>query len=295
MKALTLVILTLICCGPLHGQSVQKMSPEIRTQLNAYYDALERADPEKAIQALTQLIALDPTYQHYYGARASVLENMPGISLDSVLKDLDMAVQLDSGSTKWLTHRLDIRLAAETDVFRIQAIQDMQLLSAQHALTISNYLAYIYYARLCDTTLLPHVYEQAIATAFQQLTSKPDIAANWYQLAQVYASIPERMDAEKQIQLIAALDKAIVLDPAQPDYFVLRGDIHYQFTHNYKQASSDYATASSLSSSPRIYARWAQALLAAQQMDEAKQVVNTGLLLYPGNYTLKSLQKEHGL
>lgn len=274
------------------GQSVQKQTPEIQVQLNAYYDALERADPQKALNALNQLIILDPEFPHYYGARASVLENMNDIPIDSILSDLNKAIQLDSANSIWRIHRLDLLLSAETDGMRYQAMEDIRSMIDRDTIDIDYYLAYLNYAAICDTTSIPSIHAQAIELAFQQLTAQPNEASKWYQLAQVYAAVPAAIDAEKLMQIISAIDKAIELDPANQQYYIFRGDIRSMYTTDYQLAAADYDAASKLSSSSKLYQHWAMTLIKSENKAEAKRIIQTGLLLYPGNYALQALRKQ---
>lgn len=283
----------MFCALQAYGQVQQQMTPQIKQYLVAYYDAVERSDPQKAIQALTLLITADPNYPNYYGARASVLESLPDIPIDSILQDLDRAVTLDSTNTQWLAHRADLRLRIGTDQMRMAAYNDMWMVIKNDSTDLHSRIQYLAFARINDTLRAAQIFREAESLAFQKTVAQPDQAENWYQLALVYTTYPERIDGEMLIKILGALNTATQLDPDNVTYYTLRADVYAKYmSANSQLAISDYQYVLGLSPSRKVYIKLAQAQLAAGLQSDAKATLQQGLLLHPGNYVMRRLLKS---
>ena len=278
--------------GITKAQSVQLMTPQIRQHLNTYYDALETADAQKALEALNALIAADPNYPHYYGARASVLETLPGVTPDSILAELDKAIHADTTLDQWLIKRANYCLAAGTDRRKFQAVNDLLELCHRDSTSLAHRMALLPVVRLSDPQVFANLHQEAIALAYLQITETPNVADHWYTLASLYAMDKEDMQEEDVLLALGYLEKALSLDPGKWAYAQLRAELYADVLHNYIAAIEDYRYVITLAPSPNAYASLAQVYASSGQKKEAMTIVQEGLILFPGSYILQSVKRS---
>lgn len=279
-------------CGFANAQSVQLMTPQIRQHLNMYYDALETADAQKALQALNALIAADPNYPHYYGARASVLETLPGVSPDSILADLEKAVRADTTLDQWLIKRAHYCLEAGTDQRKFQAVTDLLDLCRRDSSSLAHRMALLPVIRSSDPQAFARLHQEAIALAYLQITESPGVADHWYTLASLYAIDKAHMQEEDVLLALGYLEKALSLDPGKWAYAQLRAELYADVLHNYIAAIEDFRYVITLAPSPNAYASLAQVYASSGQKKEAMAIVQEGLTLFPGSYVLQSAKRR---
>lgn len=274
------------------AQSVQLMTPQIKQQLTAYYDALETADTQKALDALNALIRSDPSYANYYGARASVMEVIPGSSPDSILADLNRAIQLDSSLLQWVSKRAAFCLDRGTDKLKVRAMKDLLSLCQRDSITLSYRLDLLPILINMDSMQSSAIYQEALKIAYQQVTEAPGQAESWFALARVYCNIPAPMEEEDIRLALGYLNKALNLDPARWEYAKLRAELYANELHNLDAAIEDYKYVITLAPTPSAYESLALLYAASGQKQQAVTTVKDGLVLFPGSYALDALKRK---
>jgi len=273
------------------AQQTQLMTPEIRGYLNAYYDAIETSDPQKGLIALNNLIAADPGYANYYGARASVLAAIDTIDKTRILQDLNRAVELDSINPAHREQRYAFTQTIGTDVMRMLSLLDIVRLIEHDSLNSDHYFSWYHLAPVTDTALLATIRARSIQSAYAQVLQFPDSAQYWYVLAQAYLLGDEILPEEDLLLAQAYLTQAIEISP-QRDFLIARARLYVSQHGDIAAALTDYRKALQYSPTDKQYAECIRLLLASKQKQEARETWNKAKLIYPLSYSLEALKKE---
>lgn len=290
-KCISGVILSMAISHLSFGQHEQLLTKETKQYLSDYYFAMETNNTDKALEALNALIAADPDFPHYYGARASVMESTGAADASQILADLDKAVSLDSFSAQWLQRRADFCWETGTDKMRYRALHDMRELIARDTLTVTPIFKMYPVIANGDSAYAIELLEEAIKRAYQFVVNEPNDAQHWFWLAQSYMLDTGQLIEENVLLALGYLDKAISLNPTEWNYILFRADIYDHIQHNYIAAIEDYNYVLTISTTPNVYAALILAYQRSGERELAKETLEKALLIFPGNYRLMQIKK----
>lgn len=275
-----------------NGQQVQKMTPEIKQQLNAYYSALETADKEKALLALSSLIQLDPDYANYRGARASVYMAKGNVPYDTIIQDLNACILLDPDNLQWRQQRVQYCLQIGTDKNKSIAVTDLKRIVKLDSNAIdARFTLYPFIAPAHPLTA-DSLRENIIRLSYSLASNKPDVAANWYYLAKVHLINADAIKEEDILLAFGYVNKAIAIDPMQWDYLKFRSHLFITYRNDFASAAKDLQQSVIIHPNGDDYAALVQALLTSNNKSAAREAWEKGIMLFPGSYALQSLRKK---
>lgn len=295
MKRQILLLLTavLLFCGTTFSQPVQKLTPEIKKWLNAYYDAQETSDAAKGIAALTELIAADPHYAPYYSARASIRIYQKDTSIQRIIDDLSAAIENDSNNIEYYKNRANYYFSLAGETFAMAGARDCNKILSLDSTYFTAYqqLHTFYISR--DAKAASAVRWQS-QTEMQKLVEKDSMQAeNWFHLAQAYSLQEDAYESKaNKDRALNYYSRAIELDSTQYKYYWERAMKYYWYKKDYASCLKDIQRILQLNS---VYIYYEYESLCYEKLGKkslALEAVNTGLNIYPGQPNLLE-QKSH--
>lgn len=269
------------------AQPVQKLTPEIKTLLNEYYFAVEAVDQVKALEALGKLIAADSAYAPYYSARASIYLYRNDPDTLQIIRDLSMAIRLDSSNVTYYKQRATLNWKSATTESKKLALSDYQYILTQDTFYIEAYQNQFDYYLSSKPRKSRRIQKQGIKTMQTNAGNNPYTADAWYYLGRIYdinASNHKWHNYDENAY--EAYCKAISLDSIKSDYRFFRGVKNYTYKQDYLACIKDMEHVLFFKNEVQAYYYKALCFQNLNQPELAVAAIEIGLLYYPENVLL---------
>ncbi len=297
LRCILFVLVFLFCSlSKVTAQPVQKMTPEIKQLLNNYYFSIETADPQKALTALTALIAADSTYSPYYAARASVNIYRESADTALILYDLSQAVNYDVANIIYYKQRANYNWKLSTESSMRAAANDYQSILKVDTFYLEAYKNLYAYYTVVDykSGRTARKIEKSAQKALKsEVYSNPFKAESHFRLGQTYLlRTSDNLSKSNINNAIAAYSMAISLDSLNTTYLFERALLLYRFKKDYTAAISDLSTIIELKPDGSAFYYKAMCYKMMEKFEDALAVIEAGLLKFPNDDSLKMAKNE---